>query len=704
MEARVAEYFSDWQGRGAGVVDNEVPYSLPARSSEASVFVHRDGGDAVSVYSLSPFHRLPDTIAGQRERMLLALGISAVNLRLAAAANIENPPYRDARLFASDVLESASYSGGYIAFAPGQWRRGLEALEQGWRSALVHGFTKAEIDQQKAALRTVFVNAAQRETTRSTVTLAGSILSAIQNEEVFAAPSFSLALFEAWAESATSEAVHDVFRTWMKRDTPLFFMSSSVELPAVERELVEAWMHSEGLKVEKPVPKPAAQFSYTSFGAAGKVILDRHVDNVQARAIAFDNNVLLNLKKTSFQKGAVLVSLRVGEGAIALEDAPFGLASLMTAYSAGGLEHHSIDDLRAILGGRTVQAGFSIFPDSFGGVYVTTPSDLELQLQLAAAYLTHPGYRAEAERKWREGIILSWPRLDADAKSTFASQGARRLVSGDRRFGTDRDDGVIDRSFAELKAHLDPLLQDAPIEIAIVGDFDEADAISAVAKTFGALPRRAPRPRLKVSGRPVAFALQAEPIILRHRGEVTQGLLKLYWPVAIEPDREPHQVRVLSFLAAVLQLKLLEVAREKLGASYAPSAAFSTSTVYPGLNYVYAELEARPADLEGLKVAVRQIASDLRDGGVTEDELERAKAPALDQLAQHGSSNGYWLSVIAQLQTSPDRSERFMLDSVDAGIRAVTLDDLQAAADQWLEEDNLREIDILPAISGAPSR
>jgi zinc protease len=202
----------------------------------------------------------------------------------------------------------------------------------------------------------------------------------------------------------------------------------------------------------------------------------------------------------------------------------------------------------------------------------------------------------------------------------------------------------------------------------------------------------------------VAFAVQEEPIVLRHRGEAAQGLLKFYWPAAIEPDREPQQVRVLSLLASVMQLKLLEIAREELGASYAPAAGFSTSTVYPGLNYVYAELEARPVDLARLRVAMRQIAADLRDGAATLDELERAKAPALDQLAQHASSNGYWLSVIAQLQTKPDRSERFMLDSVDAGIRAVTLDDLRAAADLWLGEANLREVDILPTNSGDPSQ
>jgi zinc protease len=701
MEERIAVYFSDWEGRGEPGVDANEAYSLPTRPSEASVLTHPSGGDTLSVYSLSRFREFPETIAGREESVLLALGLGAINRRLAAAANAQGAAYRSAQLFASDILESASYAGGSVSVVPGQWKEGLEALEQAWRRALLYGFTQAEIDQQKAVLKTALVRAAQQEATRPTTALADRLMSSIQNDEVFASPLFNLGMFETLAQRATPEAVLEAFRAWMKRDTPLFFMSSSIALPGAEQKIPQAWRLSEDTKVEGPKAETLPVFSYREFGAPGRVVLDRRLDRPQARAIVFDNNVRLNLMQTSIQREAVLVSLRIGEGAIALEDGPIGLASLMNAYAAGGLENHSYDDLRAMLGDRSVQAGIAVFPEHFGGVYSTTASDLELQLQLAAAYVLHPGYRAEAERKWRESIVLSWPRLDADARSVFASQGSRLLADGDRRFGADPSDGVTDRSFSELKAYLKPLLQNAPIEIAIVGDFNEDDAIVAVAATFGAFPPRpSPTPR-PVSRHPVTFARGDGPILLRHQGEPTQGLLKIYWPVAIDPDEAPQQARELSLLGSIVQLKLLEVAREELGAAYAPSAGFSSSGVYPGLNYLFVELEARPADLPRLDAVVRAIAADLRNGLISEDELKRAKAPSLDQLAQHASSNGYWLSVIAQLQTRPDRSERFMLDAVDASIRAISLEDVVSTAELWLQDPNLRSVTVLPAQAAA---
>jgi zinc protease len=341
-------------------------------------------------------------------------------------------------------------------------------------------------------------------------------------------------------------------------------------------------------------------------------------------------------------------------------------------------------------------------PDAFGGVYTTTPSDLELQLMLSAAYLIHPGYRPEAERRWREAIILSWPRFNADAQSVFASQGARLLTSGDKRFGADPNDGIVDRSFAELKAYLDPILKDAAIEIAIVGDIDEQAAIDAVAKTFGALPKRKPAPAKFRSGRPVVFRQDRTPIRLTHNGEADQALAKLYWHVDFDPEEEPQQARILSILGSVTRLKVLDRVREDLGASYAPSVGFSYSSVYPGLNYVFAGVEARPQDMEKVESALRAIANDLRNGRISQDEFDRALAPSLEQLPSHSASNGYWLSVIAEAQTRPDRMNRMKLEAVEASLRSVTIGDLVEAANRWLRDEDAQLVIVAPLRPGEP--
>ncbi|HVY90462.1 MAG TPA: insulinase family protein, partial [Hyphomonadaceae bacterium] len=580
VEAKIKVKFADWKGRGEPGADPDQTYKLAKREPAASVFVRKEGGDALEVYSLAPFTDLPDTAANRREANLLNMGIGAVQRRLQPMTNSEDPPFRSAGLSSGDILEAADSASGSVVVTPDKWKPGLETLEQEWRRALLYGFTKDEIDLQVQALRTGQQNQAKREATRTTGELMGQLLSAIQNDTVFATPSSGLKRFEGWAPQVTPEAVHAIFKKWMTVGTPLFFMSSSVERPGVEKEIVETWKESTLVEVKPPTAKSAQKFAYTSFGKPGKVVKDARIEDIDTREVTFENNVRLNLKKTSFQKDVVQVSLRVGAGALDLPAEPFGLQQLMGAYSQGGLEKHSADDLRTILAGKQVSTRFSAGSASFGGTYVTTPQDLELQLDVAAAFLTHPGYRPEAERRWRQSIELSWPRLDANANVVWEAKGRRILASGDKRFGTDKDDGEVKRTFAELKKVVTPILAKAPIEIAVVGDIDEQAVIDLVAKTFGALPKRDAAPPRTKSDRAVTFRQDKTPILLTHAGEPNQALANVYWPVDIDPDEDVQAARVLAMMTSIMRLKVIAEVREALGATYSPSAGASLSSIF----------------------------------------------------------------------------------------------------------------------------
>ena len=246
------------------------------------------------------------------------------------------------------------------------------------------------------------------------------LLSSVQSDTVFATPSSGLARFETWAADVTPATVHEAFATHMGVGSPLFFVSATEDEPGLADSVVEAWRESGKADVAPPEARKRLPFAYTRFGKPGRVVKDERLTDIGARLIAFDNNVRLNIRKTDFTRNSVQVSLRLGHGALDLPETPFGLGSIMSAFGSGGLGKHSIDDLRAILQGRVASARFGMGGTSFGGTYSTTPADLELQLRLLAAYVTDPGYRPEAERRWRQNLVLGWPRTDATAQQTDA--------------------------------------------------------------------------------------------------------------------------------------------------------------------------------------------------------------------------------------------------------------------------------------------
>jgi zinc protease len=697
MQAKITARFSDWAGRGEAGAEPDLAYTPSRKGPAASVFVHKDGGDSLGVYSLSPYEELPDTAAYRKESNLLSFATGAVSRRMARLANSEAPPFRTAGVALSDVLEAADASTGSVQVTPGAWKAGLRALEQEWRRALQYGFTKDEIDQQVAALRTSVANSAQREGTRTTGQLVDQLTGAILDDAVFATPSSGLARFEGWAEDATPERVLEVMRRRLPMTSPLIFLGSTQDLPkGIEDAITAAWEESAGTPVAAPAARATGRFAYTDFGSPGRVTKDARMEDIGARALTFANNVRLTIRKTDFQKNVVMASVRVGGGDLDFPEKPFGLDAIMGAYSGGGLKAHSADDLRNILSGRAVQTGFRSSSTAFGGTYTTTPADFELQMQVAAAFLTAPGYRPEAERRWRESVVLSWPRLDANAQSVLGAKGLRMLAGGDKRFGYDPDDGEVYRSFTELAAYLAPSLKTGAIEIAVAGDIDEAQVIAAVARTFGALPTREAASTKWTSDRPAAFRTERTPITLHHGGETNQAIANVYWPVPVDPDAEPQAARVLNVLAAVMRLKVTEEVRERLGASYSPSAGVGLSPVTPGFGYLTAGAEVKPEDADAVIAALERIAADIRAGEVSEDEFQRAVTPMLDQLPRNATSNAYWLSLIAQAQSRPELTERAKLDVVEASIRAVTIADVVAAAERWLRPEAAQEMRVLP--------
>jgi zinc protease len=697
IERKIAARFSDWRGRGPAGAEPDAAWTPPDRDPEASVFVHPDGGDALTVYALAPLDERPDTAALRRETSLHGFGVAVMNRRLRTLEEGADPPFRRAAARRGPMLRTAEAASVSATIAPGEWRRALKAIEQEWRRALEHGFSETEIADQIAAMRTNVELAAQREATRQTPALAEELLGSLLEDRVFTTPSSGLDRFNAWSDEATPEAVLEAFRSRMGVSAPLIFYSASREEPGTPEALPAAWAASALAPVAPPEARALAPFAYTDFGPPGRVVADEPLEAIGARLIRFENNVRLNLKRTTFQTGSVMVSLRLGAGPLDFPEEPLGLDSLMQAFSAGGLEKHSADDLRGLLAGRAVQAGFSASASAFGATYRTTPADLLLQLQVAAAFMTSPGYRIEAERRWRQNLELSWPRLDANAQAVLANAGVRELMSGDRRFGRRADDGVSDRTFEELRARLDPILQSGAIEIAIVGDVDEAAAIEAVAKTFGALPKRAERPSRFREDRPARFRDERAALTLTHRGEPNQALVTFYWPVVdVDPQADPQAARVLNVLGAVMRLKVTEEVREKLGAAYSPAARAAISSTIPGWGYLSASSEVRPEDADTVAAAMRAIAADLEAGRISEDELKRAVTPMLETLPQNATSNGYWLSLLSMAQTRPELTAAGALSVMEAGLRSITIADLAAAARRYLIPDNAHEVRILP--------
>ena len=407
---------------------------------------------------------------------------------------------------------------------------------------------------------------------------------------------------------------------------------------------------------------------------------------------------MLNHKQTALEQDRVRLSLAIDGGDL-LDTRQNPQATEMTPFlSVGGLGKHSQDDIQSILAGRTVSGGLTAGGDTFLARAITTPADLELQLQLLAAYVTAPGYRPEGEEQYRLNIANFFAQAFATPGGALANGQGAVISDNDPRYSLGSPDAYQALTFARLKADIGDRLAHGAIEIGLVGDIDEARAIALVAKTFGAIPAREPAFGAYPEARQRSFTSKRGDTILRHTGDPSQAIVRLVWPT--RDDSDPVESLQLEALERVVRLELTDGIREKLGKSYSPSASSGQSRTYPGYGEFSVTASVNVADVAATRAAIAQIVNDLRDKPVGADELVRALTPLGEENANLLKTNGGWINLVDRAQSQADLIDRYA--QFQARLKAVTAKNIQMLARRYLVPGKAVELIVLPKGAAQP--
>jgi zinc protease len=222
----------------------------------------------------------------------------------------------------------------------------------------------------------------------------------------------------------------------------------------------------------------------------------------------------------------------------------------------------------------------------------------------------------------------------------------------------------------------------SPLEVTIVGDIDEADAVIEAGATFGALP---PRRAAPVS-RPDAWFLrfpEHPPALIHafHEGPPEKAAVAAVWPLYIAEPARRREEYALSLAARVYQEALLRRIRGDLGKAYSPSA----STEMPDhgdQGYMVAQAEVGAADVEQTRTEMIAIAGKIARGEFTDQDVETVRKPLLAAMAQRLDSN----EMLAGAIHTDIGDEHPMQDLRDmpAAYASITPAEVRKAAADWM--------------------
>ncbi len=695
VEPLIKELFAPLAARAPALPEPRLGSVAPSDDLVALLHTEKEAGSTnVALETVVPYAFEPDTAANRLKELPRTLALSMLNRRLSILSKKEGAPFLSGLVGVTEQFDFFRNASIELNCRPDQWSAALAVAEQELRRALDFGFQPEELAEAVADMKNSLEQAVQTAPTRHSPGLADKIADDLIDRNVTTHPKVDLALYAPALAALTPEACAAALKaTWNEAAGRRIFVSGNLELAKAPQNISAAYTASRRTIVTPQAKQASATFAYTDFGKPGKVGDTKFVEDLGATLVEFKNGVRLNLKPTDFEAGRIRVSVRIGGGTLTLPPDQRGLGLLANvAFTTGGLGKHSVDDLQRLLAGKTIGLGFGAQTDAFTFSGTTNRDDLLLQLQLFCAYLTDPGYRPESLRQVHKAADQLYLRLAHTSDGPLQLEVANLLANGDPRFGLPPKEVLLARSLDELKAWLTPQFAKGPIEVAIVGDFDPEATLTAVAQTFGALAKRQKKPDY-ADARQVTKLAASVAKAYTVESEIPKALVRLYWPAT--DNRDVKLTRRLRLLTDVFADRLRVKIREEMGSTYSPGTAADLSETYPGYGYLIAEATVAPDDTRRIAEAIKAVATALRDGGVTEEELVRAKQPVLTALRESARTNAYWLgTVLASAQEFPEHMEWSRNRYSDN--ESVTTTELSELAKEYLDPAKASEFIVTP--------
>jgi zinc protease len=696
IEKEIVRKFDSWKGSSAALGRIDQCSFDNSRNGDTALFVHPEINESLTVGKLVADQKRPDNFNSNLLSLKMAIASNILQERIYRKTTKEETPYLGGgSSFSAGFCDKHARIGFSMTGKDGSWQQLMPLAEQMTRQAVDHGFSAREVADQIKRFDASIENAKKAESTRPSQYYA-NMLTRLDDSNVITSASQQHLVWLQARPFLTADSISTEFAGWFGQlNDPSIFVATRNANGADTAALANAFKESRKVAVAAPVQRQAQDWAYTDFGPAGTIASDKTIADLGIRTIRFANGVLLNLKKTDFEADRIRWSMRIDGGQMLLGNDQPQLGWFMPqAYISGGLGKYDFDDLRPLLAGSTAWPSLSVSADHFSAGGSVAKKDLELQMQLQAALYNDPGKRDEAIRLYKRGLPEFYSRLDATPQSALGIALGRIMNDNDPRFSIMSQEKAEAVGYERLDAALGDALKTNRLEIGLTGAIDVEDAIAIVSRTFGALPERKAEAKDFTEQRKANWSTATGIHDIPHRGEANQLSWRRVWTTTDDSDyRLQHALDILS---SVVQIRLIDELREKLGATYGSSVDSDMSSTYPGRGTFTITTDGDPKDLAAIEAAVEAVIGEVVKGPVGADLFERARKPTLESYADWKKQNGTWSRLVAEAQTDPRRLERFRIG--EEQFKSITAAEVHAAAKRVFEGKASYTFRAIPAV------
>jgi zinc protease len=701
LETVVRKWFSAWRGHGRmapspGFGDPVVPVGTTGDYpvGETRVLVEPDLPRSLTYAILRPWGPVIDNVAYNQGLMTDQLAQAIINRRLESRARAGGS-YLLAQVAQEDV--SRSVDATFISVNPlsDDWHAALRDVRGVIADALATPPSEDEIAREVAEMNVAFESSVEQRRLLPGARVADELARALDIRETVASPEVVLDIFSRSKPLFTPQAVLEHTRTLfsgtVERATYVTPNAADGSDAALQTALLETVAPDPRARTDS---KPVSFADMPAIGAPATPLAVVPTGVLGIEQVEFANGVKVLIWPTADEPGRTTVKVRFGAGYRAFSPGDSAYIELGNmALIGSGMGTLGQEELDRISTGRKMGFDFAIGDGAFEFSAETRPADLADQLYLFAAKFASP--------RWDESPLM---RAKAAAKLQYESYATspQGVLERDLRFyQRDRDARFHTATPREIDAATplgfrqvwQPILSSGPIEVQVFGDFDRAQTLEALGRTFGALARRGPLPAGTAPATARSLTPSPTPVVLNHRGDANQAAAMVSWATG-GGQTNVRESRKLQILTEIFSNRLMEAMRERQGASYSPQVFSDWPVDLDSGGAITALAQMQPRDVPGFFATAESIAADLTHNPPSADEIARVTEPLRQQLTRASTSAAFFMY---QLEgATSDQSRIAALRTLMSDLTRTTPLEMQELARKYLAPGKSAWLAVIP--------
>ncbi len=557
------------------------------------------------------------------------------------------------------------------------------------------GFTQTELDRQKEELFSQYEkNAKEFDKTESNAFCAEYVSNYLSKDAIPGAQKQFKYLKNILPEIKLND-INDLARKWVTdNNLGLVVMApdkAGVKVPTHD-EILSIIRDSKTKELTAYIDNFREEPLVREMLQKGKITSRKDNKELGLTELTLSNGVTVVLKPTNFKNDEILMSAYSPGGNSLVPDKEFMSANFATqVIDMSGAGNFDNVELEKKLKGKNIQINPYIDDVKEGFRGNATPKDFETMMQLVYLYFDQPRKDSTAFKAFMSQMENQMKFMKSNPIMTFYDTLFKVVFPGYKRmiiFPTPAQlsEVNLDQVF---KIYKDRFADASDFKFFLVGNFS-IDSISPVVEQyFGNLPSLNRNETWKDTSPKPAEGITN---ITVYKGTDPQSMVGLVMPEKF--DWTEKNVLCMSMIKEIMDIKLVEVIREKMSGVYSPRIMLNMDQ-YPKPTIQFMVMfGCSPKTAEKLTKAVFGEIKKIRKKGPTEVDLKKAQEALIRARETDLEKNEFWLRKIESIYFNHDSPNN--LATFKDRVNAVTIEDLKLAASTYLKPDHYMRVVLMP--------